>query len=522
MRAMTLRLRCELRYALALCATLLSAAAANAANDATPLQDRPQLALHVLDRLGYGPRPGDVARVQALGMDHYIEQQLQGDKAPDSDAVRAQLAPLNTLRMNPETLWREYGPETVRAAGDDPVARKAAEEHSRIPLHQAEAARLIRALDSPQQLNEVMVDFWFNHFNVFQGKGIDHLLVGDYERNAIRPYALGHFRDLLGATAKHPAMLFYLDNAQSAAPHAPPRGRFFGLFGGKKKAPGGLNENYAREVMELHTLGVDGGYTQKDVTELARILTGWTFRRQSNRRMEGGVFIFDPNRHDDGDKLFLGQHFHGGGQAEGERALDMLANSPVTAHHLSFQIAQYFIADDPPPALVDQLAQVYLKARGDIREVLRALFFSAEFRAPENIGNKFKTPYQYVVSALRAADVHVSNFKPVTGALAQLGMPLFGCPTPDGYKNTEAAWRNPDAMIHRINLAVALGNGAARYRQPDETGKSERADFAPPDPAQLQATLADLFSANTLAAYDAAPPKLRAAVLLGSPEFMRR
>jgi uncharacterized protein (DUF1800 family) len=520
MHGTAMKLTSRLCLPLALCVVLLNCAALSAADDVPP-PGSAALALHVLNRLGYGPRPGDVARVQTMGVDRYIEQQLKGNTVPDSDSVRAQLAPLTTLRMDPETLWRDFGPETVRAAGDDSEAKKAAQERSRLPLREAEAARLIRAMDSPQQLNEVMADFWFNHFNVFAGKGIDHLLIGDYERDAIRPYALGRFRDLLGATAKHPAMLFYLDNAQSAAPHAPPRRGFFAFFGARKQQPGGLNENYAREVMELHTLGVDGGYTQKDVTELARILTGWTFRRESRRGVEGGVFIFDPRRHDDGDKIFLGEQFHGDGQAEGERALDLLANSPVTAHHISYQLAQYFVADEPPPALIDHLAQAYLKTHGDIRQVLHALFFSAEFRAPENTGNKFKTPYQYVISALRAADVHVGNFKPVTGALTQLGMPLFGCPTPDGYKNTESAWRNPDAMVHRINLAVALGNGAARFRQSGDGEPETRIDFAPPDPERIKATLPGLFSANTLAAYGDAPPRLRAALLLGSPEFMR-
>jgi uncharacterized protein (DUF1800 family) len=473
-----------------------------------PPQDSARLALHLLNRLGYGPRPGDVARVQALGADQYIEQQLRGDSAEDSEAVRKQLAPLATLRMSQENLWVEYNLRLK--PGMDMVTLKAEHNRGQQPLRDAELARLTRALDSPQQLNEVMADFWFNHFNVFQGKGIDYLLVGDYERSAIRPYALGHFRDLLGATARHPAMLYYLDNGHNTAPDLT-HGSLINT-GGKPRTPPGLNENYAREVMELHTLGADGGYTQKDVTELARILTGWTFLSGLDGAAGNGSFYFDASSHDKGSKLFLGHHFAADGEAEGERALDMLAASPATAHHISYQLAQYFVADEPPPALVNRLAQVYLKTRGDIREVLHTLFFSAEFRAPATIGSKFKTPYQYIVSMLRAADVSISGFKPVASALAQLDMPLYGCLTPDGYKNTESAWRNPDAMIHRVNLAVALGKGSMQSRSVS----------GPPDPGQLKATLDGLFSPATLKVYDSSPADLRAAVLLASPEFMRR
>ena len=481
------------------------------------------MALHVLNRLSYGPRPGDLDNVLKIGVDRYIAQQLDPASLPESPEVQQSLAALDTLKMNPEDLFLNYGPETVRAAGDDEAAKKAAKQNARIPLEQASAARLTLALESSRQLNEVMVDFWFNHFNVFSGKGLDRIWIGNYEQTAIRPYALGHFRDLLGATAKHPAMLLYLDNAQSSAANAPPPHGFLGLFSkAKKKQPTGLNENYAREVMELHTLGVDGGYTQKDVTELARILTGWTYQNRSNRRGEGGVFRFDANRHDFGDKVFLGQTFHGDGESEGERALDMLAESPVTAHHISFELAQYFVADNPPAALVDQLSKVYGETHGDIRAMLAALFASAEFRAAENNDVKFKTPYQYVVSALRATGFDVKNFKPVTGALTQLGMPLYGCPTPDGFKNTKDAWLNPDAMIHRINLAVGIGNGAPRFRQEDEKDAAPNNHMPPADGALILATLGNSLSAKTRSTYNDAPPRLRAAVLLGSPEFMLR
>jgi uncharacterized protein (DUF1800 family) len=326
-----------------------------------------------------------------------------------------------------------------------------------------------------------MVDFWFNHFNVFSGKGQDRALVASYERDAIRPYVFGSFRDMLGATARHPAMLFYLDNWVSKA--------------------GGLNENYARELMELHTLGVDQGYTQKDVTELARMLTGWTYApRQLVQRNE--TFRFDPKRHDNGDKLWLGRVVKAGGQAEGEMALDVLAAHPATAHHISFELAQYFVADVPPPALVDRMARTWIGSRGDIRTVLETLFSSPEFMAPEAQGAKFKTPYQYVISAARASGAPLTDIKQVMGALDRLGMPLYGCQTPDGYKNTQDAWLNPDALSRRINYATVLAQNV--------------------DAASVQAALGGGVSGRTQGLVASSPEKIRAALLLGSPDFMQR
>jgi uncharacterized protein (DUF1800 family) len=325
-----------------------------------------------------------------------------------------------------------------------------------------------------------MVDFWFNHFNVFSGKGQDRALLSSYERDAIRPHVFGNFRELLGATAKHPAMLFYLDNWLSKA--------------------GGLNENYARELMELHTLGVDGGYSQRDVTELARMLTGWTYApRRLVQRNE--TFLFDPRRHDMGSKVWLGQQIRGRGQDEGERALDLLAVHPATARHVSYQLAQYFVADQPPPALVERMARTWIDSKGEIRAVLATLLHSPEFMDQQYAGAKFKTPYQFVVSALRASGGEVDNVKPLMGALAGLGMPLYGCQTPDGYKNTQAAWLNPDALSRRINFATALGLDA--------------------DAAALQAALGSTVSTRTAALVAASPERLRAALLLGGPDFMQ-
>ena len=509
------------------------------AADPAPDQKTQQNALHVLDRLGYGPRPGDLDRVLTMGVDAYIDQQLAPEKIAEPPELQRRLDALDTTRLSAADLFRDYGPPARKAAGDDEDARKRVQQAANHVAEEAQQARLLRAIYSPAQLQEVMTDFWFNHFNVFRDKGIEgHIWVGAYERDAIRPYALGHFRDLLGATAKHPAMLYYLDNWQSSTPRQD-------RFGDTK---GGLNENYAREVMELHTLGVDGGYTQKDVTELARILTGWTYLPRELQAGSQQAFFFEPRRHDFGDKHFLGKNFDGAGsdgEEEGERALDLLARNPATARHIGYQLAQYFVADQPPPELVQKLAKRFHDSNGDIREVLRTLFRSSEFRDAAASDSKFKTPYRYVVSAVRASGIDVINFKPLLGALNQLGMPLYGCQTPDGYKNTQSAWLNPDAMVYRLNFANALGNGnLPLYHEPppppaamamagDMPVSMNMAAPAPapmaapqykpppPDPMVLQATLGNPFSLQTTEALAAAPPRLRAGMMLGSPEFMR-
>jgi uncharacterized protein (DUF1800 family) len=342
---------------------------------------------------------------------------------------------------------------------------------------EAAEARLLRAIESPRQLEEVMVDFWYNHFNVFAGKGQDRALVASYERDAIRPFVFASFRQMLGATAHHPAMLFYLDNWVSKA--------------------GGLNENYARELMELHTLGVDGGYSQKDVTELARMLTGWTYRARGDAR-----FVFDPRRHDHGAKSWLGKPVAARGAAEGEYALDVLAAHPATARHVSRKLAQYFVADQPPAALVERMAQTWSASNGDLRAVLRTLFASAEFMDQQYAGAKYKTPYQYVVSASRAAALPVAEPKPLVGILSRLGMPLYGCQTPDGYKNTQDAWLNPDGLGRRISYALTLSSSA--------------------DADTVQEALGASVSKRTAAIVADSNERLRAAMLLASPDFMQR
>lgn len=460
-------------------------------------------ALHVVNRLSLGPAPGDVARVMAMGIDAYIDEQLHPERLPEPAALTRRLAALELAGAAQGDLVQRFRTITQENKDNSTTAKVNKQTFNRQLAEETGAARLLPALHSPRQLQEVMVDFWYNHFNVFSGKGLDHVLIASYEREAIRPFVFGRFRDLLGATAHHPAMLFYLDNWLSTAPGFVP----LRSDSAPEKARG-LNENYARELMELHTLGVEGGYRQHDVTELARMLTGWTF---DPRRHKGqSLFVFAVRRHDRGAKEWLGHSVQPQGQEEGEWALDILAAHPATARHIGFKLGQYFVSDTPPPALVDRLARRFLDTGGDIRSVLAALFASPEFRNPAIYGAKFKSPYRYLLSALRATEQPIDEVLPLLGVLRQHGMPLYGCQTPDGYKNTEAAWLNPDAMTRRTAFATALASG----RLPMQEGK-------PIDDARLQTTLGAMLGSKTRAVVERAEPRLRSALLLGSPEFMR-
>jgi len=464
-------------------------------DSATPANSK---IIHVLNRLSLGMRPGDIQKVEAMGIDRYIQQQLSPESMPETPALTKQLAQLNTLSMSPVALAQQFRP--VGQGQVKQAQQKPNQQFARTTMQQAVEARLLRATESDRQLQESMVDFWFNHFNVFSGKGLTRVWVGAYEQKAIRPNTMGRFRDLLEATARHPAMLFYLDNWQNTDPKSPgARGRFQGL-----------NENYARELLELHTLGVDGGYTQQDVIALAKILTGWGFRRtvqpvaQATDNDNG--FYFDAKRHDFSDKVFLGRTIKGSGIAEVEQAFDILAKHPATARRISYKLAQYFVADQPPKALVDKMAQQFMATDGNIREVLSTLFRSAEFMDSKHYNAKFKTPYQYVVSAYRATGSEVSSPVVVQNVLQQLGMPLFGCQTPDGYKNTQAAWLNPDGMTRRLSFATTFS------KLPSQSVNA----------VQLAQTVGDRFSTQTQQAIASSPPQLRTAIILGSPEFMRR
>jgi uncharacterized protein (DUF1800 family) len=314
-------------------------------------------------------------------------------------------------------------------------------------------SKLLRAVYSERQLQEVMTDFWFNHFNIYLNKDADQYLLTAYERDVIRAHALGKFKDLLVATAQSPAMLFYLDNWLSMGPKSPQ------AVAANKGKPGqavpGLNENYGRELMELHTLGVNGGYTQHDVTEVARVMTGWTIQPLE----QGAAFQFDPKKHEPGDKRVLGRTIPENGINEGMQVLDMLAHHPSTAKFVCRKLAMRFVADDPPPALVDRMAQKFLATDGDIREVLRAMFKSLEFWSAKSYRAKVKTPFEFAVSSLRATGTDLNNAGPLVGVLNRMGMPLYQMVPPTGYPMTASRWMNSEALIDRMNFALDLSNG---------------------------------------------------------------
>lgn len=411
-----------------------------AATPSKPLTEK-ERAEHALNRLGFGPRPGDVDRVVAMGVDKWIERQLHPEGIDDA-AVTARLASFDTLKKSNGDMIDEYYKPIVAARkakkegeaeqAEDNEEMKAMRQKARRVVGELSAQRIIRAADSERQLDEVMADFWLNHFNVFAGKGIDRFLLTSYERDTIRPHMWGKFEELLMATAKSPAMMFYLDNARSRS--------------------GAINENYAREIMELHTLGVDGGYSQKDVTELARVLTGWSIDRRT------GQFAFHPFLHDRGTKTVLGVRLEGGGIDEGERMIHLLAHHPSTAHHIATQLCQRLVADDPPKALVDRVARVFLESDGDLRATVKAVVDSREFWEPKFYRAKMKTPFEYVISALRASNARVVNPIPVARALQQIGEPLYGAQPPTGYSDKAEAWMNSGAEVNRMNFAIDLAS----------------------------------------------------------------
>lgn len=510
----------------ALAGAMMLARRAHAAAPAGAPLSADERALHALNRLGYGPRPQDAAAIAAQGagpwLERFLAEQLEPRRLPQPEALTQRLGGMQLLGLGQAELLgryrdalksaREARREQARGMKPDADALNAVREQVRPLVAEAATARLARAPQSPAQLEEALVEFWFNHFNVFAGKGSVSVLVADYEQRAIRPFVLGRFRDMLGATARHPAMLTYLDNAQSVVAGYRPPQRARHLLAGrpelKARVPTGLNENYARELMELHTLGVDGGYTQRDVTELARMLTGWGLDSRKAlvdaNGAQGDLFAFDPHKHDAGDKTWLGETVRGAGQAEGEHALDVLAAHPATARHLAWQFAQAFVADEPPQALVARLAGNFKASGGDLRELTRTLLQSDEFWSREAYQAKFKTPYQYLVSSLRALDLPLDQPQPLLAALAQAGQPLYGAQTPDGYKNTAAAWRNPEALTQRVQLATTLGR---------RSGVSA---------GQLGTTLGASLSEPTRRTLATEPVGQQVALLLASPDFMKR
>jgi uncharacterized protein (DUF1800 family) len=454
--------------------------------------------LHAINRLSFGAAPGDIERVESIGVEKYIQEQLNPATTPLSDSLNSKLAALSTVTMSTTELGQIFG-AVRKARTAEPTSvmvidiKKIAEERNQ--------AKLLRAIESPRQLEEVMTDFWYNHFNVANNKGISRVWVGNYEQTAIRPYVFGKFRDLLGATARHPAMLHYLDNWQNTTLNPNP----------KAKNRGGINENYARELMELHTLGVKGGYSQKDVTSLAQVLTGWGYLPTNTKKGTPFTFYFDPNRHDSSPKTLLGKPITGTGEQEVEQALDMLAKNPATAKFVSYKIAQRFVSDNPPAALVDRMKTRWLQTDGDIKAVMTTMLNSKEFWAPAAQRSKFKTPLEYVVSAARATGSNIEETKYLNGQLNGLGMPLYGCLTPDGYKNTREAWLNENSTIQRINFASHIANGRGLSGKPQ-----------PIDSAKLNQAIGPYLSANTKTTIAASKVGLQSALMLGSPDFMYR
>lgn len=540
-----------------------------------------QRVLHVLNRLGFGARPGDIERVKAIGLEQYINQQLTPEKIKD-DVAEAKLKSLSTLNMSTAELYEKFPQpgqllRQLERRGDLPAGLAAARANraqtpAAVPtatgdaktgnatamngepnastrtqmdavtannsaangnpmdnekyrqalreyyaqnglqlpqrvMGELQASRILRAVYSERQLQEVMVDFWTNHFNVFAGKGADRWLLIAYDRDTIRPNAMGKFSDLLLATAQSPAMLFYLDNFQSVSPNAPTGPGYFGnqrpaaqrnplaqlMRGGVQNRPlprmtndpqqqrpqqqarRGINENYARELMELHTLGVDGGYTQKDVQEVARCFTGWTIfaprgggaaaqamtngPRADMLRENAGKFFFNPRVHDDGEKVVLGHRIPaGGGIKDGLTVLDILAHQPATAKFIATKLVRHFVSDNPPPELIDRTAATFLKSNGDIRETLRAIFFSSEFNSPEAYRAKVKRPFELAISAIRALGGETNGGPGLHQWIARMGEPLYGFQTPNGYSDTAESWVNTGGLLERLNFGLTLAS----------------------------------------------------------------
>ena len=624
-------------------------------NPAATQMDQRKRAVHALNRLTFGPRPGDVDRVMAMGVDQWIEQQLHPDKIDDS-ALDARLTPFRTLHMQTREIVENFPSEQmIKAVADgkqslpsDPLKRAvyqaqldryedkenrkqqtaiagadkvAEDEHARrqqdrekaeqkveslldmppdqrmkavlkmspeeqrsmtsslpgdkrdeflegmnprqretleslnnpqqVVANELVEGKLLRAIYSDRQLQEVMTDFWFNHFNVFMGKGPDRYLLTSYERDVIRPRALGKFEDLLVATAQSPAMLFYLDNWLSVGPNSDvaigvpkkannqtrERIRSKNQTNKSKGQRNGLNENYGRELMELHTLGVNGGYTQQDVTEVARVFTGWTLKEPR----KGGGFTFEERTHEPGNKTVLGHRIKQKGEKEGLEVLHILAHNPSTAKFICNKLAMRFVSDDPPPALVDRMAQTFLKKQGNIREVLKTMLDSPEFWAPEAYRAKVKTPLEFVASAVRASGADVTDAMPIAHQLQNMGMPLFGMQPPTGYSMRADAWVNSSALLGRMNFAMALTSGKLKGVQVD----NELAPIRSENPQQTLIALENILLAGDVSkqTHDVITTRLQdvkisrrklddpvrspnismiEGLLLGSPEFQRR
>jgi uncharacterized protein (DUF1800 family) len=570
--------------------------------------------VHALDRLTFGPRPGDVEKVKKLGVKKWIELQLHPETIAENPELLTKLEPLETLRMSQAQTASSYPPQQMirqiamgrQPLPEDPITRAAVERLTKrfkfnnkidndnggmepaIPLdelltpdqiktlrngtadrkkevlesiapdkvddtviampqpmrnqlqgiapaalrrkmllanapqqvvfYDLAEAKLYRAIYSNRQLSEELADFWFNHFNIFIDKGADRFMIPAYERDAIRPYVLGHFRDLLEATAISPAMLFYLDNWQSVAPPLVKRPN-------GNRPQRGLNENYARELMELHTLGVDGGYTQKDVTEVARCFTGWTIRNPQ----QGGDFFFNDRVHDKGEKIVLGVKIPaGGGKDDAEKVLDILANHSSTARFISTKLARRFVADEPPPELIERMAKTFTSTHGDLREVMRTMLESKEFFSAGAYRSKVKTPLEMIASAVRATDAQVDYAFPLADQIGRLGEPLYRKIEPTGYSSANAEWVSSASLLGRMNFALSLAQNKIQGVKVDQSNfledpqKAARrflsAEATPQTREAIVKALADQKDKNP----SAEAPALVAGLVIGSPDFQRR
>jgi len=462
-----------------------------------------QKIIHFLNRISFGPTHAEVERVGRLGIRAYLNEQLQPDLLADQ-RLEEKLAGLKTMRLSNRELIELYPPpQIVRQQGMMPQPTQA----PRAIIVELQQARLLRSIYSRRQLFEIMVDFWTNHFNVFSAKGADRWLITSYDRDTIRPHALGKFRDLLLATAQSPAMLFYLDNWLSASPDSPGA-----RFAGPNNRRRGLNENYARELMELHTIGVEGGYTQKDVIEIARCFTGWTIRQPQQR----GEFIFDSRIHDNGEKNVLGTRIPaGGGIEDGKKVIDLLASHPATARCIALKLARRFIADQPPAAVVDRAAATFRQTNGDIRSVLTSLIDSSEFFAPENYLAKVKKPLEFVASALRAVDAETQVSHQLFRYVGRMGEPLFLAQPPTGHPDVASSWISPDMLLTRMNFAADLvANRLPGSRVSAETLKDKQSFLQLVAPGGLS-------PATRAAVADREGPQA-IAIVMAAPEFQRR
>ncbi len=573
--------------------------------------------LHALDRLTFGPRPGDIDRVKRMGLKKWMNQQLHPDRMDENPVLEARLQALESLRMTPLEAVQHYPtPQMIRAIAqgkqplpDDLLLRASVERflvryRTRIALASNTPAppdfkedldpmrtldevlspaeleivrsgngekkgqllesmppdriedmliamtqrqrlqlfgpasstirreifllngpqqvvaydlvdsKMLRAVESTRQLAEELDDFWFNHFNVFYEKGADRFMLPQYERDAIRPHVLGQFRDLLEATAKSPAMLFFLDNSESVRADLDANDK-------KRKVKRGLNENYGRELMELHTLGVNGGYTQKDVTEVARCFTGWTIQEPR----KGGSFFYNDKLHDKGEKIVLGHVIAaGGGIEDGEQVLDILARHPSTAHFISRELAQRFVADNPPESLVNKMAQTFLSTNGSIRETMKTMLASKEFWSQGAYRSKVKSPFEMVASSARALDANVIDGWALANQVGTLGEPLYRKLEPTGYSNLNSEWINSASLLGRMNFALQLAQNHV------ESVKVNVARFGDNPSEVAKALMFRAMSPQTRAAIEQAlqdnrqkkNPALVAALVIGSPDFQKR